>query len=83
MGVFEECGGPKGRFILILDQPVEGSPKVRFVNAVRVDRQFGALQEGEDNSIVAWACMDCDNFSVLKWDRKKHKFDWQPDPVEQ
>ena len=83
VGVFEECDGPKGRFILILDQPVEGTPKIRFVNAVRVDRQFGALQKGKDNSIVAWACMECDNFSVLKWDRKKRKFDWQPDPVDQ
>ncbi|MBR0685101.1 hypothetical protein JQ594_04185 [Bradyrhizobium manausense] len=83
VGVFEECDGPKGRFILILDQPVDGTPKIRFVNAVRADHQFGALQKGKDNSIVAWACMECDDFSVLKWDRKKRKFDWQPDPVEQ
>ena len=83
VGVFEECDGPKGRFILILDQPVEGAPKIRFVNALRVDRQFGALQKGKDISIVAWSCMECDNFSVLKWDRKKRKFDWLPDPVEE
>ena len=83
VGAFEECDGPRGRFILILDQPGDGTPKIRFVNAVRTDRQFGALRKGQDNSIVAWACMECDNFSVLKWDRKKRKFDWQPDPVEQ
>jgi hypothetical protein len=83
VGVFEECAGPKGRFILILDQPAVGMPKIRFVNAVRVDRQFGALRKGDGNSIVAWACMECDSFSVLKWDRKKRKFEWQPDPPEQ
>jgi hypothetical protein len=83
VGVFEECAGPKGRFILILDQPAAGMPKIRFVNAVRVDRQFGALRKGDGNSIVAWACMECDSFSVLKWDRKKRKFEWRPDPAEQ
>jgi hypothetical protein len=82
VGAFEQCDGQKGRFILILDQPVDGTPKIRFVNATGVDRQFGALQKGKNNSVVVWACMECDNFSVLKWDRKKRKFDWQPDPVE-
>jgi hypothetical protein len=83
VGVFEECSGQKGRFILILDQPADGKPKIRFLNAVRTDRQFGALRKGDGNSIVAWACMDCDTFSVLKWDRKKRKFDWLPAPDEQ
>lgn len=83
VGVFEECSGQKGRFILVLDQSVEGKPKVRFVYALRTDHQFGALQKGDDNSIVAWACMECDNFSVLKWDRKKRKFGWLPDWGEQ
>ena len=76
VGVFEECSGQKGRFILILDQPANGKPSIRFVNALRTDRQFGALQKGDDNSIVAWTCMECDNYAVLKWDRKKRKFDW-------
>ena len=83
VGVFQECSGPKGRFILILDQPVEGKAKVRFVSALRTDRQFGALQKGNDNSIIALSCMECDNGSVLKWDRKKRKFDWLPEPEEQ
>ncbi|MGY8685935.1 hypothetical protein Q2941_50855 [Bradyrhizobium sp. UFLA05-153] len=83
VGVFQECSGPKGRFILILDQPAEGKAKVRFVSAFRTDRQFGALQKGSDNSIVALDCMECDSGSVLKWDRKKRKFDWLPEPEEQ
>jgi hypothetical protein len=82
VGVFQECSGQKGRFILILDQPANGKSKIRFVNALRTDRQFGVLQKGDDNSIIAWTCMECDNSSVLKWDRKKRKFGWLPAPDE-
>jgi hypothetical protein len=82
VGVYEECSGQKGRFILILDQLPNGKPKVRFVNAVPTDHQFGALSAGKDNTILAWACMACDNISVLKWDPKKRKFDWLPEPEE-
>lgn len=78
VGVFQECGGPKGRFILILDHPADGKPKIRFVNAVRTGRQFGALRKGKGGTLVASACMECDDSSVLKWDRKKRKFDWVP-----
>jgi len=76
VGVFEECSGQKGRFILILDHQAKGKPRIRFLSALRTDRQFGALQRGDDNSIVAWTCMECDNYSVLKWDRKKRRFAW-------
>jgi len=83
VGAYGECAGKTGRFILILDQPADGKAKIRFVNAVQTDHQFGALQRGKDNTIVAWSCMECDGSSVLKWDRKKHKFDWMPEPEEQ
>ena len=66
---------------MILEQPTGGKPKIRFLNAVRTDRQFGALAKGDGTS-VAWACMDCNGFSVLKWDRKRRKFDWEPQPDE-
>jgi hypothetical protein len=82
VGVYQECLGQKGRFILILDQPISSKPKVRFVSATPTDRQFGALAKGEGNTIVAWACMQCDGFSILKWDRKRRKFDWVPQPDE-
>jgi hypothetical protein len=83
VGVYQECSGKKGRFILILDQPGDGKAKIRFVNAIQTDHQFGALQKGKDNTIVAWSCMECDGSSVLKWDRKKRKFDWLPEPDEE
>jgi hypothetical protein len=83
VGVYQECSGQKGRFILILDQPASGKAKVRFVNATPTDHQFGALEKGEGNTIVAWACTDCDVSSVLKWDRKRRKFDWLPAPREE
>lgn len=82
VGVYQECSGQKGRFIMTLEQPTGGKPKIRFLNTVRTDRQFGALAKGDGNTIVAWACMDCDGFSVLKWDRKKRKLDWEPQPEE-
>ncbi len=83
VGVYEECAGKRGQFILILDQPADGKAKIRFINAMQMDHQFGALQKGEDNTVVTWSCMDCDGRSVLKWDRKKRKFDWLPEPDEQ
>jgi hypothetical protein len=82
-GVYQECSGQKGRFILILEQPTAGKPNIRFLDARRTERQFGALQKGDGNTITVWACMECDGFSVLKWDRKKRKFDWMPQPDEQ
>lgn len=79
VGVYQECSGQKGRFVLILDKPIRGKPIVRFVSAVQTDRQFGALGKGEGNSLIVWSCMECGGRSVLRWDRKKHKFDWLPE----
>ncbi|PDT84548.1 hypothetical protein CO669_32020 [Bradyrhizobium sp. Y36] len=83
VGVFQECAGPKGRFMLILDQPDGEQPKVRFVDAVRTNRQFAALSTDKRGKLVLWGCMECDGYSVLKWDRKKSRFGWEPDPLEQ
>jgi hypothetical protein len=80
VGVYQECAGKKGTFVLILDQLADGKSKIRFVSATPADHQFGALEQGEGNTIVAWSCMECDGRSVLKWDRKKRKFGWLPDP---
>lgn len=83
VGVFQECAGPKGRFMLILDQPDGEKPKVRFVDAIRTNRQFAALSKDKGGKLVLWGCMECDGYSVLKWDRKKNRFGWEPDPLEQ
>lgn len=80
VGVYQECTGRKGRFVLILDQLRDGKAKVRFLSAVPTDHQFGVLSLGKDNTIVAWTCMDCDNISRLKWDRRKRRFEWLPEP---
>src|SRR5579871_4322013 len=53
VGVYQECSGQKGRFILILDQSASGKAKIRFVNAAPSDHQFGALEKGESDTIVA------------------------------
>ena len=83
VGVFQECAGPKGRFMLILDQPDGEKPKVRFIDAVRTNRQFAALSKDKRGKLVLWGCMECDGYSVLKWDRKKSRFGWEADPLEQ
>lgn len=82
VGVFQECAGPKGRFMLVLDQPDGGKPKIRFVDAVRTNRQFGALSKDKGGKLVLWECMECDGYSVLKWDRKKNRFGWEPQAEE-
>ena len=79
VGVYQECSGRKGRFIVILDQPRRGQPKVRFVDALPTERQFGVLSVGNNGSIVAWGCMECDGSSVLEWDPKKRRFAWAHD----
>ncbi|WP_235884992.1 hypothetical protein [Bradyrhizobium frederickii] len=82
VGVFQECAGPKGRFMLVLDQPDGGKPKIRFLDAVRTNRQFGALSKDKGGKPVLWECMECDGYSVLKWDRKKNRFGWEPQAEE-
>ncbi len=83
VGVYEECAGKKGSFVLILDQPADGRARVRFLDAVQTAHQFGALQKGQGNTIVVWSCMECDGRAVLRWDRKRRKFDWVSGPDEQ
>jgi hypothetical protein len=83
VGVYEECNGKKGRFVLVLDQPADGKARIRFVDAEPTDHQFGALERWKNNTIIVWSCMSCDGSSVLHWDRKRRKFDWLPQPGEQ
>ncbi len=83
-GVYQECAGQKGSFVLILDQPINTrKPRIRFITTSETNHQFLALEKEKDNRIVVWTCMECDAFSVLKWDRKKRKFEWLPQPDEE
>jgi hypothetical protein len=78
VGVYQECSGQKGRFLLILDQPVGGQPpKIRFVDAERTEHQFGALSVN-GKSIVLSSCMECDIGGILKWNARKRRFAWVP-----
>lgn len=77
VGVYEECGGRTGRFFAILDQPAVGRPGVRFLSSVQTRHPFAALTVN-DKSIIIWPCLECDNYSMLKWDRKRRKFAWIP-----
>src|ERR1700730_2440892 len=81
VGVYEECSGKTGHFFMILDQPAVGRFKVRFLSSAQDPHPFAALTI-EDKTITIWACLDCDNFASLKWNRKRRKFVWLPNPLE-
>ena len=80
VGVYQECAGEKGSFVLILDQPISTKKaRVRFVHSWKTDRQFAVLEKSKGNLITLWTCMACDEQrSDLQWDRKKRKFGWLP-----
>ena len=81
VGVYEECGGKTGQFFMILDQPAVGRPKVRFLSSVQGPHPFRALTVN-DRTITIWACLECDNYAMVEWDRKQRKFVWIPIPAE-
>jgi hypothetical protein len=81
VGVYEECGGKTGHFFMILDQPAVGRPKVRFLSSARNPHAFAALTVDGKRIIILW-CLECDNYSMLEWDRKRRKFVWIPIPAE-
>jgi len=78
VGVYEECSGKTGHFFMILDQPVVGRTKVRFLSSAQDPHPFAALTV-DDKTITVWACLECDYFATLKWDRKRRKFVWLPE----
>ena len=80
VGVYEDCKGARGRFLMILDLPTGGKPSIRLLDAVKTPHQYAALSLQDDNTIIAWTCIDCDNFAKLKWNSKRHKFVWLPSP---
>ncbi len=81
VGVYEECKGTKGSFVMILDLPTSGKPRIRLLEAMRTEHQFSALSLGEDKTISVWSCMDCDDFANLKWNSKRKRFVWLPRPA--
>lgn len=74
VGVYQECGGRKGSFLLIID---ESTQKVRFVDTTPGAYQFSILSV-HANDIVHSPCMECDGGGVLRWNAKKKAFGWVP-----
>ena len=74
VGVYQECGGRKGSFLLIID---EGTKKVRFVDATPGDAQFAAVG-ADKHDIIFTSCLECDGGGVLRWNAKKKTFAWVP-----
>jgi len=74
VGVYQECAGKKGSFLLIID---EGTKKVRFVNATPGDAQFAAVG-ADKHDIIFTSCLECDGGGVLRWNAKRKTFSWVP-----
>src|SRR5262245_35838299 len=79
VGVYEDCSGKTGRFFMILDQPVVGRAKVRFLETLETPHQFLALKSEDKEITGCGGCLECDNGSTLKWDRQEQKFVGLPD----
>jgi hypothetical protein len=71
VGVYETCGGRKGRFFLILDSETR---KVRFLDAQPAKDRFSAITADGASAIRVFYCMECDISSVVRWDRARKRF---------
>jgi hypothetical protein len=70
VGVYQECGGRKGSFLLIID---EGTGNVRYVDPVPGKTQFAAV--GADKSDIHFtSCLECDGGVTLRWNAKTKAF---------
>lgn len=70
VGVYQECGGKKGSFLLVID---EGTNKVRYIDAMPGEEQFAAVGAAK-NDIVFTSCLECDGGVVLRWNGKRKIF---------
>ena len=72
VGAYQECGGRKGSFLLLID---EGTTKVRYVDTTPGEAQFAAVG-ADKNDIHLTSCLECDSGGVLRWNAKKRAFGW-------
>jgi hypothetical protein len=70
VGIYQECGGRKGSFLLIID---EGTGKVRHVDPVPGNTQFAAVGAGKSD-IHFTSCLECDGGAMLRWNAKTKTF---------
>jgi hypothetical protein len=70
VGVYETCGGQKGRFFLILDAETR---KVRFLDAQATAQRFSAIAAQGRSTIVIMYCLECDACSTVRWDRARKR----------
>ena len=70
VGVYQECGGKKGSFLLVID---EGTTKVRYVDAMPGEEQFAAVGASKSD-IIFTSCLECDGGVVLRWNAKRKTF---------
>jgi len=70
VGVYQECAGQKGSFLLILD---EGTNKVRYVDAMPGEEQFAAVGTNKAD-IIFTSCLECDGGVTMRWNAKRKIF---------
>jgi hypothetical protein len=71
VGVYETCGGRKGRFFLILDA---GTRKVRYLDAQAARQRFSALAAQGRSTVRIFYCLECDISSTVRWHRARKRF---------
>lgn len=72
VGVYQECGGRKGSFLLVID---EGTNTIRFIDAMPSGTQFAAVGASKSD-IVMTTCLECDGGIILRWNAKAKAFGW-------
>jgi len=73
IGVYQSCTGQKGSFLLVLANPPGKPATVRYVHAMP-DVQFGMLAALPDATIQVFHCLECDNSTKFRWDKRRKRF---------
>jgi len=73
IGVYESCAGKTGSFLLVLANPPGKPAAVRYVHDMP-DVQFGMLGVQADSTIQVFHCLECDNSTKFRWDKRQKRF---------
>ncbi len=79
VGVYRSRSGETGRFLLVMTPARVEHPKVAFVALQPGMPGFSVLTYREGR--LTWgACMECDDFSFVRWDGKRYVLKYALDP---
>ena len=82
VGIYENCRGERGAFLLIAAWPEGKPPIVRHLVELRGKNQFAVVSASDDRTITLQHCLECDHFSQYLWDKSRKRFKLLPDRAE-